>query len=111
MICYSSVARDFVQNSFMTAKCHSRHIAPLRAGMKIILRYPRALNSGWLPTNPPHVNERFSCHSDLGTIGLHYSTEFPSVFLELEHGQSYSILIDPTIVNNDKQVRNIDAKM
>lgn len=79
--------------------------------MKIGLRWPRALNSGWHPTNQPHLNEHFNCRSDLGTIGVHAANDFPESNFELMAGQSYSIVVDPFITKSDKNMRSIDPKM
>lgn len=80
--------------------------------MKIVLRYARALNTGWLPTYPPHVNDRFSCKSDLGAVGIHSGTDFPaSGFFELTHGQSYSVVINPIIIRSNENIKSVDPKL
>lgn len=79
--------------------------------MKIVLRFPRALNSGWLPTNPPEINEQFNCKSDLGTFGIHHGIDFPTSSFSLQHGQSYSVSVKPIIVQSDPKIKNISPSM
>lgn len=106
-----SVARDFTQNQFFTAKCKQSLTDSPRKEMKIILSFPRALNSGWLPTNSPHMNQFFNCRSDVGIIGIHAQGVFPSSYFKLTHGQSYSFKISPTLVRSDEKIRKIDPRM
>lgn len=42
----SSIALDFIQNSFLNAHCDPEVSDTTRTGMKFVLRFPRALNTG-----------------------------------------------------------------
>lgn len=108
---FASIALDFIQNSFLNAHCHPEVSDTTRTGMKFVLRFPRALNTGWLPTNPTDVNQRFNCKSDLGTIGLQDLLDFPGSHFQLSHGQSYSFAISPYVVKSDERIRSISPKL
>lgn len=83
----------------------------MRKEMKLVFRYPRALNSGWLPTNARAVNHGFNCRSDLGTIDVHSGAEFPASHFKLMHGQSLSYSITPFVVASDDSIRKIPSKL
>lgn len=95
----------------MVARCDERPSDASRKEMKIVLRYPRALNTGWLPTNPPDVNVQFSCKSDLGTVGAFATVDYPKSGAEMLHGHSYSAVLDPLIITSDESLRNLDPKL
>lgn len=102
---------DFKRKKFLEAKCENSHSDLSRKEMKISLRIPRSLNSGWLPTNPVDVNERFSCKSDLGSIGVSGITSYPASFYVLQHGLSYFHDITATAIKSDENIRIIPPEM
>lgn len=95
----------------MTANCDSSHLDFTRKELKINLRFPRALNSGWLSTNPPEINELYNCKSDLGTIGVDSANHFPSSKLDLAHGHSYTIALSPHVLKTSENIRQIAPKL
>lgn len=106
-----SIALDFNQNNLLEARCDQRPIDSTRKEMKIVLRFPRALNSGWLPSNPPDVNQAFNCRSDIGAVGVHFASYFSLSFYSMLHGQAYSISISPVVLRTDENLRKIAPKL
>lgn len=107
---FFSVAEDFKENKMLATKC-DQSLDSTQKILKISLRYPRALNSGWLPTNPTDVNHNFNCKSDLGTFGVTFSRNFPVTHNHLQHGQSYSLIVSPSIIKSDENIRSIPPQL
>lgn len=108
-----SIALDFRHDKFSNARCDHRLGDSSQKEMKLNIRYSRALDSGWLPTNSFDANAPFRCKSDLGSIGLHKSTDFliGPYMSTLLHGMSYSYVVKPYIVKSDESIKIIPPKM
>lgn len=77
----------------------------------MVLRGSRAPNSGWLPTNPPEVNQNFNCIADLGSVSVHRREEKAEFFELLTTGRSLTLKVEPVVMRSDENIRKIPPKM
>lgn len=102
-------AKDFEENNVLMGKC--THRSSMTKGIKIVATNSRSNDSGWLPTKTHYENMLYHCLSDLGSVSIHWKREAAFKFNSMIHGESYSFVITPKIVQSDESVRKIAPQL